>query len=177
MLSVVTGGSGSGKSAFAEQLVLEAGNQKRYYIATMQCFDAETEARIQRHRRMRAQKNFETIECPADLENVSIEPGSTVLLECMSNLAANEYFRTDFDGRSEAVERILRGICRLKEQAAHLIVVTNEVFSDGTSYDRETMNYLACLGKINCEMAEMADRVIEVVYGIPLIQKRKGERT
>lgn len=177
MFSVVTGGSGSGKSAFAEQLVLESGEQKRYYIATMQCFDAETEARIQRHRRMRAQKNFETIECPADLENVSVEPGSTVLLECMSNLAANEYFRTDFDGRREAEARILRGISRLRKQAAHLIVVTNEVFSDGITYDEETMHYLACLGSINSRMAEMADRVIEVVYGIPLIQKRKGERT
>lgn len=179
MFSVVTGGSGSGKSAYAEQLVLEAGEQKRYYIATMQCFDKETEERILRHRRMRAQKNFETIECPTDLEKVSIEPGSTVLLECMSNLAANEFFRTDlevFPGeRKEAArERILRGLHRLQKKAAHLIVVTNEVFSDGIVYDPETMQYISCLGEINCRMAEMADQVTEVVYGISLIQK-KGE--
>ncbi len=179
MFSIVTGGSGSGKSAYAEQLVLETGEQKRYYIATMQCFDKETEARILRHRRMRAKKHFETIECPTDLERVKIEPGSTVLLECMSNLTANEFFRTDLnfsfeDKEKAARERILRGIRRLQKDAEHLIVVTNEVFSDGIAYDEETMRYLYCLGSINCAMAEMADQVTEVVYGIPLVHK-KGE--
>lgn len=176
MFSVVTGGSGSGKSAYAEQLVLEAGERKRYYIATMQCFDKETEARILRHRNMRAQKNFETIECPVDLACVKIESDSTVLLECMSNLTANEFFRTDLKRSSEnkekvVRERILRGIRRLQKDAAHLIVVTNEVFSDGIVYDEETMRYLSCLGSINCAMAELADQVTEVVYGIPLVYK------
>lgn len=179
MFSVVTGGSGSGKSAYAEQLVLEAGERKRYYIATMQCFDKETEARILRHRSMRARKKFETIECPMDLEQVRIEPESTVLLECMSNLTANEFFRTDLNISSvkkeaEVRERILRGICKLQRKAAHLIVVTNEVFSDGILYDAETMQYLSCLGSINCAMAKLADQVTEVVYGIPLIRKKEG---
>lgn len=62
MLVVVTGGSGSGKSAFAEETVLSLGEARRIYIATMQAFDEESHRRISRHRHMRAGKGFETIE-------------------------------------------------------------------------------------------------------------------
>ena len=41
MMVLVTGGSGSGKSAFAEDRVLSFGDAKRVYIATMQPFDEE----------------------------------------------------------------------------------------------------------------------------------------
>ena len=53
MLVVVTGGSGSGKSAFAEETVLSLGEARRIYIATMQAFDEESHRRIRRHRHMR----------------------------------------------------------------------------------------------------------------------------
>ena len=39
MLVVVTGGSGSGKSAFAEDRVLSFGESRRIYISTKQAFD------------------------------------------------------------------------------------------------------------------------------------------
>ena len=39
MLVVVTGGSGSGKSAFAEETILSLGEARRIYITTMQAFD------------------------------------------------------------------------------------------------------------------------------------------
>ena len=64
----------------------------------------------------------------------------------------------------------------LKSRAKNLCVVTNEVFSDGKQYDADTMRYLSYLGKINCEMAKMADEVYEVVYGIPL-QRKWGQET
>ena len=38
-------------------------------------------------------------------------------------------------------------------------------------YDPETERYLRYLGAINCNMAQEADKVVEVVYGIPLVQK------
>ena len=63
MVTLVIGGAASGKSEFAESLVLAAGDLPRYYIATMQPFDDECRMRIQRHREMRAKKRFETIEC------------------------------------------------------------------------------------------------------------------
>ena len=62
MFHVVTGGSGSGKSAFAEQCILDCQGSKRIYIATMYPFDEESYRRIARHRAMRAEKKFTTIE-------------------------------------------------------------------------------------------------------------------
>ena len=66
MVYLVTGGSGSGKSAFAEKLAVELKKQTLhdglYYIATMHCYDEECKKRISRHREMRKDKCFETIE-------------------------------------------------------------------------------------------------------------------
>ena len=50
MFQIVTGGSGSGKSAFAEALAMELG-EKRYYIATMYPFGEESKQKIARHRK------------------------------------------------------------------------------------------------------------------------------
>ena len=62
MFHVVTGGSGSGKSAYAEQCILDFQGENRIYIATMYPFDEESHRRIARHRAMRAEKKFTTIE-------------------------------------------------------------------------------------------------------------------
>ena len=75
MIHLVTGGSGSGKSAYAEQCILDFGGTRRVYIATMQPFGAEGQARIARHRKMRAAKKFSTIECYTNLKEVELEPG------------------------------------------------------------------------------------------------------
>ena len=63
-----------------------------------------------------------------------------MLLECMSNLAANEVFSPE-GAKEHAYEAICDGILHLKEQAADVCVVTNEIFSDGMVYDKETENY------------------------------------
>ena len=63
MLHLITGGSGSGKSAYAEQCILDFGALPRIYIATMYPFDEESHRRIARHREMRREKQFSTVEC------------------------------------------------------------------------------------------------------------------
>ena len=175
MLTLVTGGSGSGKSAFAEDRVLSFGEAKRIYIATMHPFDEESHKRIERHRKMRAGKGFETVECYTGLKKVRLpesDKDRVVLLECMSNLAANEMFEEQ-GAHERTVEEILSGLENLMEQAAHVVIVTNEIFSDGCRYDAETVRYIRLLGNLNIRMAEEADAVTEVVYGIPI--RRKGE--
>lgn len=176
MFVVVTGGSGSGKSAYAEKLIADSEIDKRYYIATMKCADEESRKRIARHQAMRAGKNFKTVECPQNLVSVQIEKGSAVLLECMSNLVANEIFTNNGIRRSDEVqELILSGVRQLARQCGLLVVVTNEVFSDGNQYDNMTEQYLSCLGAVNQKMAEMADQMTEVVYSIPVIHKKRGD--
>ena len=170
---IVIGGSGSGKSAYAEQCILDFGGTRRVYIATMQPFGAEGQARIARHRKMRAAKKFSTIECYTNLKEVELEPGSDVLLECMSNLTANEIFDPSGAGKARTEEEILAGVSRLAHQARNLVLVTNEIFSDGYRYEEETMEYQRILGNINVRLAEMADCVTEVVYGIPVRIKKE----
>ena len=166
MLILVTGGSGSGKSAFAEDRILSLGEAKRIYIATMHPFDQESFKRIERHRKMRAGKGFDTIECYTGLKDVPISGDSVVLLECMSNLTANEMFEEN------GAHQNLAGVQKLKERARHVVIVTNEIFSDGVTFDDEMNTYLRYLGEINQAVAKMADEAVEVVYGIPIYLKK-----
>ena len=171
MLTIVTGGSGSGKSAFAEDKVLAFGEAQRVYIATMHPFDEESHKRIERHRKMRAGKGFETVECYTGLKDVKLPSGCVVLLECMSNLVANEMFEEQ-GAHEQTVKDIISGIDELVRQAAHVLIVTNEIFSDAVVFDKEMASYLEYLGKINQAVALRADEVVEVVYGIPVYQKK-----
>ncbi len=170
MLTVITGGSGSGKSACAEDLILSYGPARRIYIATMYPFDEESHRRIERHRTMRKGKGFETLECYTGLDKVQVPAGSHVLLECMSNLVANEMFQEGGAG-DQTVEAVMRGVESLLKQAARLCVVTNEIFSDCQLYGDETRRYQKYLGEINCRMVQMAEAAAEVVCGIPLSLK------
>ena len=65
---LVIGGSGSGKSAYAEKVALECQKEKRhFYLATMHVFGEEGQKKVERHKRMRAGKGFVTIEQPTDI--------------------------------------------------------------------------------------------------------------
>ena len=172
MVTLVIGGAASGKSEYAELLVQRAGNLPRYYIATMQPFDEESVRRIEKHRRMRAHKRFETIECYTNLSGVAIPQRGAVLLECMSNLTANELYSPDGAGDG-ALETIVSGVETLARQCETLIIVSNEVFSGGDRYEGDTDRYLRLLAEVNRQLAARADRVVEVVCGIP--QYHKGE--
>lgn len=52
-------------------------------------------------------------------------------------------------------------------------IVTNEIFSEAADYQGETELYQEYLGQINQKIAEIADQVVEVVYGIPVYHKNK----
>ena len=107
-LLFVTGGSGSGKSAFAERQVVESGLIKRIYLATMQPFGEEGARRIRRHREMRKGKDFLTAERPTDLAGLDVPEGSAVLLEDLTNLFANEWFSVSPEGARERKLEILK---------------------------------------------------------------------
>ena len=97
MIHLVTGGSGSGKSEYAENWL--TGRNKKdgtyIYIATMQPYTEETMKKIERHHRLRAGKGFRTLEKYTDLSELEIPKNQGILLECISNLVANELYRED----------------------------------------------------------------------------------
>lgn len=196
MMVLVVGGSGSGKSSYAEKVTvslaqesvkeitkpentslsdLELHTAKKYYLATMQVFDDEGGKMVERHRNLRNGKGFFTIEQPVRISGAleKMEDGDrAVLLECISNLTANEMF-SEKKAMTEiqVTENVIRDIKMLKEQTNHLVVVSNNVFEDGITYDETTTKYIRAMGKINQKLAALADRVVEVVEGIPVIIK------
>lgn len=176
MITLIIGGSGSGKSAYAEEYtgMISAGCRK-FYIATMQVFDSEGKKKTERHRRLRAGKGFLTIEQPVEAEKALIHmkgTENTALLECMSNLAANEMFSEEGTKSAlEVTEKITDGIEILAGGIKNLVIVSNNVFEDGSFYDETTMEYIKAMGLINQRLAVMADKVIEIVVGIPVVIK------
>ncbi len=203
MMILINGGSSSGKSAFAETLIEEQEkkeevmaestgksmrggarktdmrHQPSCYLATMIAWDEECRERIRKHRKMREKKNFMTIECPVDLLKAEVPVRSRCLLECVSNLAANEMYRRDMeDPENGAMERILEGIRMIRKNADFLVVVTNDVSGDQGPYSEETEAYRKLLGRINCALAREADEVYEVICGEPvMVKKKKREDT
>lgn len=172
MFTLVVGGAASGKSEYAEALVLASPHRPRYYIATMEPFDGEGRARVEKHRRMRADKEFETVECYYHLSSVRLPRRGTVLLECIGNLAANELYSPRGAGSgSGALRSIVGGVGALLEQCADLVVVSNEVFIGGTDYAAGTEDYLRLVAGVNRALAGQADRVCEVVCGLPQYYK------
>ena len=169
MLILVSGGSASGKSEFAEGLITASDLERRAYLATMQVWDTESVRRVERHRQMRAGKGFETVECPTNLAGAVLPAGCAALLEDLSNLTANEFFRPE--GPEGAFERVLSGVEHAAGQAKLLVVVTNELFTDGMEYDPTTAAYLDVLARLNRAVARRADVVYEVVCGIPVLWK------
>lgn len=182
MMFLVVGGSGSGKSSYAEEIAVSLAQEsvreitmKKYYLATMQVFDVEGQDKVDRHRNLREGKGFFTIEQPTRISCAleKMEMGDrTVLLECISNLTANEMFSGEkAKTKIQVMEDIICGIKLLKQQTTHFVVVSNNVFEDGITYDQTTMEYIHAMGMINRKLAILADRVVEVIAGIPVTLK------
>lgn len=166
MLTLVIGGAGSGKSAFAEALVCRQSG-RRVYLATMLVRDAESRARVQRHRGLRAGRGFETLEAGLALENAPVRPGDSILLEDLGNLLANELYESAGGG----TQAVRRGLRRLLETGANLTVVTNEVFSGGADCGAESLRYMRELAGLNRLLAARADCAVELVCGLPNVLK------
>lgn len=170
MISLVIGGSGSGKSEYAESLCLQLNSDNKIYVATMSATDHESMKRIDRHKKMREGKGFTTVECYHGLNQLEITEHVTLLVECLSNLVANEMFM-EVGAKSNTLEAVIEGIEYLRFHAEHIIFVSNNIFEDGIEYEDMMKEYLQCLGEINQYIVRVADSVIEVVHGIPIIVK------
>lgn len=166
MISLITGGSKSGKSTYAEKLALTlAGNAPVTYIATMRVTDEEDQLIVQRHKKQRKGHHYIVFEQEKNLSSIALMDDAIVLLEDIPNLLANEMF---FDGHPDT---IIQDIQNLSAHARHLVIITNEVGSDGIVYDKETMEYIHKLHCLNNAIAVFSDHAVEVVCGIPLCIK------
>lgn len=169
MTVLVSGGSKCGKSGFAESLFSDFYGEK-IYLATMRPFGEEALRAIEKHKKMRLGKGFFTVEKFTDIEDLTFPNGCGILLEDMGNLLANEMFSGDDIGENYP-EKILCGIEKISKNSELFVIVTNSVFSDGINYPKETALYIKNLSEINRRIVERADRLVECVYGIPVLRK------
>ena len=161
MMVLFTGGADSGKSTLAEELMLRF-PPSYSYIATMRPYGAEGRARVKRHLQRRAGKGFDTIERCLGLASLRVQ--GSAILECVGNLVANEMFDQEGAG-TDAFQAVMAGFDHLAAQCNHLVIVTNEVGSDGRQYDENTQRYIHTLGRVNCQIAKRCDAVAEAVCG------------
>lgn len=173
MRALVVGGSGSGKSAFAEQLACSL-SPTRTYLATMANNGTEAQQRIDRHRRQRTDKGFVTFECTHTLHDVLARhaPSSGVLLlDDLGNLVANALFHADgtMADPTCVLECLTTEVQELVKAYEHVVVVGNEVGSQGPYASEETNAWIRLLGTLCCRIAAEFDTVVEVAAGIPLV--------
>ena len=166
MVNLVIGAAASGKSEYAEDIVMSLPGEK-IYIATMEPFGAEAEERIARHRVLRAGKGFTTVERPRNLIVLTPEADWNVLIEDLPNLAANELFSPEGGG----ADAVLSGVERICKIVSSVTIVTGDIFSDGAEYDVGTREYMEMLADLHMRIAAKADNVVEVVCGIPCAVK------
>ena len=173
MLILVLGASASGKSEFAEKVCVNIA-AKPLYIATMQPFGGEAAERIARHQLLRQGKGFAAQEQYTDIGMLIPEKQQdTALLECLSNLLANELYSAKL-APEKAIAKVCDGLEELQKRLRHLIIVSNAISFDGEAYAESTLAYMQALGQLNCAIAKKANYVVEVVSGIPLYHK--GEK-
>ncbi len=173
MIQLICGGSGSGKSRIAENYANQPRFHKRLYIATMRALDDEAFQRVLRHRTQRDQMKFVTCEF-AYVKDFTYEPADVVLLEDLTNLFMNEWFS---EGQAGAGARVFEAIMKLEASCKTLIIVTNDILSDGVVYDEELEAYLEALSSLTMRLANEADMVHEVTAGIDRIVKKEAEST
>lgn len=195
MIIVITGGSSSGKSKVAEDMMNKLEPGRKLYIATMQIGDNDEDGkkRIEKHRERRKGSNYKTIEkgknlqeiggeyvggakawgdgtegAGAGISKIGSEEIKSALLECISNLTANVMFSERVLSSDATVLEVISEVKDLSAKMNNLVIVTNNVFDDIDNYDDMTSSYVKALGKINQELVKMADEAYEVVVGIPV---------
>lgn len=174
---LVTGGSRSGKSSYAESIFNEKDDV--LYIATAIVTDEEMKNRIDKHKKSRNQK-WKTYEGYKDLHKAIENIGeSNILLDCVTIMVTNLLFdkEVDFDNISmEEVDKIQDNIkkefenliCMAKEKNKTLVMVTNEVGSGLIPEYKLSRIYRDIAGLINQFIAKHSDEVYFVTCGLPL---------
>ncbi len=181
-VTLVLGGARSGKSRLAQELA--SASRRVIFIATARRSDREMRAKIARHRRERP-RSWKTIEAPRSLDRVLRERcrgADLLIIDCLTFYVAN------LMGRKRAertpVRNHIESLCEaVRKTQASVIVVSNEVGSGVVPSFRSGREYRDLLGEFNQQIAQVADRVILMVAGLPLTikdhargRKRAGQK-
>lgn len=166
-ITLITGGSRSGKSRLAREKMLPF--SRKVFLATAVATDAEMAQRIERHKKER-DSDILTVEEPVRLaEAIRIQAPSAdvILVDCLT-FWLNNLFHYLGRSISKEIEHFLKV---LDQRPTSLILVTNEVNMGVISNDPLSREFVDQQGLLNQEVARRADEVILMVAGLPQVLK------
>lgn len=188
MLTFISGGVRSGKSSFAERLLVEGAEKadgRLVYIASGRAVDGEMQQRIDKHKTDRADQEWLTIEQPVALGEALpfIRKGDFVLWDCLTTWLANEMYEEiehtycvhAEDCMRKKAEQLMETVAAITEKASQFVIVSNEVLDEFPSVYDETRMYSGWIGLLHQQLVAVADNAIEMDSGMPLYWKMEGQ--
>ncbi|MGQ9631183.1 MAG: bifunctional adenosylcobinamide kinase/adenosylcobinamide-phosphate guanylyltransferase [bacterium] len=166
----ITGGCRSGKSGYGIRLAESF--PRRVFLATAQALDPEMEERIRRHRASRG-PGWRTVEEPYDLagalEGIG-EGDEVVLIDCITLWLSNLLLKFEEDEAKiwDAVGRLLEV---LREGRRNVIIISNEVGMGIVPDNPLARRFRDIAGGVNQMLAGVADEVVVMFAGLPIILK------
>ena len=190
-LIFVTGGAKSGKSKFAEEMLLKLnnGNQKNIYLATSLVFDEEMKEKARLHKKRRKNDWF-TVETYKNFKNKLYDffenndkIKNNLLVDCLTNMITNIIFENqnidwnNFERKlyiqtlkklNKNVKNSVDELLNITNQFENTVIVSNELGMGLVPSYPLGRYFREIAGKMNQIVAEKADEVYFVVSGIPM---------
>ncbi|MEM7067269.1 MAG: bifunctional adenosylcobinamide kinase/adenosylcobinamide-phosphate guanylyltransferase [Pseudomonadota bacterium] len=160
---LILGGARSGKSAFAENLVLKSG-LKPIYLATGRANDDEMVSRVELHQERRGDV-WQTVEEPLALVDALAHaaiPGRMILVDCLT------LWITNLMMAEALVDREVRNLVRyLEDPKAPIVLVSNEVGQGIIPDNKMAREFVDLSGKAHQEIANVCTNAYFVTAGLP----------
>lgn len=170
-VTLVLGGVRSGKSRYGQRLA-ERSDDVVFVATAQEREDEEMRLKIARHRSDRPEV-WRTIEEPLALGDAIDREGSrceVLLIDCLTMFAANLLEREP--GLGARAEDQMESLCKALGQApCRVVLISNEVGSGVVPAFALGRQYRDLLGEINQRVAAIADEVVLMVAGLPLVLK------
>lgn len=167
MIHFIIGGARSGKSRYAENLARNSGSDV-IYIATAQAYDDEMQERIDQHKNQRPSQ-WDVFEESLEISNVIDNESSSsncLLIDCLTlwvtNLLCEDKNIADYK------QQLIDALSNAK---GDVILVSNETGMGVVPMGKLTRRYCDEAGWLHQEVAVLADQVVLMVAGIPVVIK------
>ncbi|TJV43977.1 MAG: bifunctional adenosylcobinamide kinase/adenosylcobinamide-phosphate guanylyltransferase [Mesorhizobium sp.] len=162
-LTFIIGGARSGKSAHAETLATALPSPWTY-IATADAYDDEMRERIALHRSRRGE-GWSIIDAPLDLAGAieALPDNQPVLVDCLTLWLTNHML-----GERDLEQECQRLAAVLSRPRGPWFVVSNEVGQGIVPDNALARRFRDAAGRLNQQVAAIADTVLLMVAGLPL---------
>lgn len=164
--TLVLGGAASGKSVFAEQLIMRT-SHARVYLATSRVWDTEMTAKVDAHKVQRG-PGWTTIEAPLAVAEAlhRVPAGAATLMDCATMWLTNLIMA---DADLEAAQAAL--LAGLRAAPGPVVIVSNEVGQGIVPENALARRFQNAQGRLNQALAAECDLVVAVMAGLPMVLK------